>query len=98
MAVLSTRQTALVGVVIGLITSGSVLALLWFGVAGVLAAGRTDWMHLLWPSCVMLTVGWRHTVPGIMITVSSVAINCLMYVVIALGLRACGRLPRKPTM
>jgi hypothetical protein len=47
---------------------------------------------VLWPSSVMLTSGWCSTVPGILITISSIAINCLLYVCVALLLRACVRL------
>ena len=36
-------------------------------------------MHALWPSFIMLTLGWRTTPAGILITISSVAINCLVY-------------------
>jgi hypothetical protein len=76
-----------VGAVMGLLISCGILALFWFGVAGVLRVGHTDLTHLLWPSSVMLVGGWRSTVPGVMITVSSVAINCLLYaaVVFVLG-------------
>jgi len=55
------------------------LALLWFGVAGVLYTGNTNLMHVFWPSSVMLVGGWCCTVPGIMITASSVVINCSLY-------------------
>ena len=81
------KQVALVGVVVGLIVSASVLALIWFGVAGVLRSGHTDLMLLLWPSSVMLVTGWRTTVPGILITISSIAMNCVMYAGIAVLLR-----------
>jgi hypothetical protein len=46
---------------------------------------------VLWPSSAMLTLGWCCTVPGIMTTISSVAINCLLYMAIALLLRTCVR-------
>jgi threonine/homoserine/homoserine lactone efflux protein len=45
----------------------------------------------------MLTAGWCCTVAGILITISSIAINCLTYAGIALlfrvGLRAIKRRP-----
>jgi hypothetical protein len=41
-----------------------------------------------WPSSVMLTLDWCCTVLGILITASSVAINCLIYIAIGLLLRA----------
>jgi len=67
----------LIGALFGLAISGAVLTLLWFGVAGVLHANATgtDWMHVFWPASVMLVVGWRSTIPGLMITVSAVAIK-----------------------
>jgi hypothetical protein len=34
-------------------------------------------MYVFWPSSVMLVVGWRTTILGIMITASSVVINYL---------------------
>jgi hypothetical protein len=34
-------------------------------------------MYVFWPSSVMLVVGWRTTILGIMITPSSVVINYL---------------------
>ena len=81
------RLALSVGAVAGLLISGGILALFWFGVAGVLRVGHTDLTHLLWPSSVMLVRGWRSTVPGVMITVSSVAINCLWYATVVFVLR-----------
>lgn len=63
------------------------LALLWFGVAGVLVVGKTDLMYVFWPASVMLVAGWCRTIPGIMITASAVAINCLLYMAVAYSLR-----------
>jgi hypothetical protein len=73
------KRVVLAGMVVGGIVSGTILALFWFGVAGVLRMGHTNLMLLLWPSSVMLVGGWRTTVPGVLITISSVAINCLLY-------------------
>jgi hypothetical protein len=75
----------LIGVFVGFCVSLAVLALLWFGVAGVLNVGRTDLMYIFWPSSLMLTVGWRSTAHGIATTVVSVAINCLLYMAVAYG-------------
>jgi hypothetical protein len=50
---------------------------------------RIDLRVILWPSSVILTVGWFSTTPGILTTMLSVAINCLFYVAVALSLRAC---------
>jgi hypothetical protein len=86
---MNVRQTAATGGAIGLIVSGTVLVLLWrFGVWRLMTIGSTDLRVVLWPSSVMLTSGWRSTLPGIMTTISSIAINCLVYMAIALLLRA----------
>jgi hypothetical protein len=58
---LTTRRVAIVGGAVGLLASGVVLVLLWFGVAGVLRIGHTDLMYLLWPSSLMLTITWDKT-------------------------------------
>ena len=47
---MTTRRVLLAGGIVGLLVSGVVLALLWFGVAGVLGVGGTDLMSVLWPS------------------------------------------------
>jgi len=86
---MTVRQTTMLGGIVGLITSSAVMVLLWFGVSGVLIFHRTDLIYVLWPSAVMLVGGWRSTLPGIMITASSVVMNCLIYAAIALLLRAC---------
>jgi len=57
--------------------------------AGILALGKTDVRVILWPSSIVITVGWCTTAAGIMTTISSIAINCLLYVGIALLLRRC---------
>jgi len=94
---MTVRQTMAVGGVVGLTLSGAVLVLLWFfGVWRFMRIGNTDLRVVLWPSSIMLTGGWCCTVPGIMTTISSIAINCLLYAAIALGLRACFRLVIKP--
>jgi len=72
----------------------AVLMLLWFGVAGVLIVGHTDTMYVLWPSSSILTVGWRSTVPGVMTTMASVAINCLLYMAIVYVLHRVVRIVR----
>jgi len=93
---MATRQVLIVGGTIGLLVSSAVLALIGFGVAGVLRVGRTDLnlMYVFWPSSVMLTVGWRTTIPGVMITASSVVINCLLYMALAYTLLRVARLVR----
>ncbi|MGA9980639.1 MAG: hypothetical protein WBQ08_18605 [Candidatus Sulfotelmatobacter sp.] len=82
----------IVGGIVGLLVSTAVLALLWFGVAGALVVGRTDLMYVFWPASVMLVGGWRGTIPGMMITATAVAINCLLYMAVAYFLRVVVRL------
>jgi len=89
---LTTRRVAIVGGVVGLLASGVVLVLLWFGVAGVLRTGHTDLMYLLWPSSLMLTITWDRTLFGITLTVLSVALNALMYGTIAILVEKARRL------
>lgn len=81
-----TRLVLGTGAFVGFCVSLAVLALFWFGVAGVLNVGRTDLIYIFWPSSLMLTVGWRSTAPGIATTVISVGINCLLYMAVAYGL------------
>ena len=90
-----TRQVLIVGGIVGLLVSSVVLALIWFGVGGVLNVGGTDLMYVFWPSSVMLVVGWRSTIPGVMITVSSVVINCLLYMAVAYALLLVARFLRR---
>jgi hypothetical protein len=75
-----------IGAFVGFCVSLAVLALLWFGIAGVLTVGRTDLMYIFWPSSLMLIGGWRTTALGIATTVVSVAINCVLYMAVAYGL------------
>ena len=76
-------------VIAALVVSGTVLALLYFGVAGVLNVGNgVNLMRVLWPASCVLVLGW-HTFPsGIAITIASVLLNCGMYVLVFLGLRS----------
>ena len=77
----------------GLLVSVAVLALMWFGVSGVLITGpHTDLMYLFWPSSLMLTIGWNKTLVGITLTIISVDLNILMYGQIAILLRIVFRL------
>lgn len=85
---MTVKQTATIASGAALIVSGTILGLLWrFGVWRYMQLGHTDLRVILWPSSVMLTVGWCSTLPGILTTMSSVAINCLLYIGIALLLR-----------
>ena len=89
---MTTRQALIVGGIVGLLVSTVVLALLWFGVSGVLIVGKTDLMYVFWPASVMLVVGWRSTIHGMMITALAIAINCLLYMGVAYFLRLVVRL------
>ena len=80
---MTSRLILFAGAVVGFCVSMAVLALLWFGVSGVLIVGKIDLMYVFWPSSLMLTVGWRSTVYGVTTTVESVFINCLLYMVVA---------------
>jgi len=85
---MTVKQTVAIAGGAALIVSGVVSGLLWrFGVWQYMLLGHTDLRVILWPSSVMLTAGWCSTLPGILITISSVAINCLLYIGIALLLR-----------
>lgn len=81
------RSTILVGGITGLVVSCGVLALVWFGVSGVLRVGHTDLMYVLWPSSLILIGGWHTTQLGIILTICSVIVNCLMYVGLGLVIR-----------
>jgi hypothetical protein len=84
---MTTRQTVAAGGVVGLAVSVVVLALLLkYGIWEIML-GNVDLRAVLWPSSVMVTVGWCCTVPGILTTVFSIAINCLIYIAVALLLR-----------
>ena len=87
---LTKKRTAIIGAILGLLVCAAVLILLdLYGVWYLLPIGHTDLRVLLWPSSVMLTVGWRTTLPGVLITLSSIAINCMVYAGIAIALHAC---------
>lgn len=90
------NQAVFAGAAVGLIVSAIVLILLWLGLGFGIAVGNINITNLLWPSSIMLIRGWRSTVPGVMITMSSVAINCILYAAIAFLLRAFIRLVTKP--
>jgi len=54
----------------------------------VLTVNEIDMMYILWPASLILTTGWRTTVPGITLTVISVLLNSITYAVLAVLLRA----------
>jgi flagellar motor component MotA len=87
---MGTKRTAIIGSAIALIVCGTVLGLLCrYGIWEIMVLGKTDLRVILWPSSIMITVGWCCTVAGIMTTVSSIAINCILYAGVALLLRRC---------
>jgi hypothetical protein len=89
---MTVRQAVVAGGSVGLAVPALVLALLWrYGVWEIML-GSVDLRRALWPSSVIMMVGWCCTVPGVLMTVLSVAINCFLYVAIALLLRAGIRL------
>jgi mannose/fructose/N-acetylgalactosamine-specific phosphotransferase system component IIC len=85
------KNALIAGAVIGLIVCGGILSLLWFGVSGVLGVRGIDLMYVLWPSSVLLVVTWHSTITGVTITALAVAMNCLMYMTLALVVRASVR-------
>jgi hypothetical protein len=87
---MSTRQTAIIASAVALIVCGTFLDLLWsYGIWEIMLFGKTDVRVILWPSSIMMTVGWRSTTAGITMTISSIAINCILYIGITLLLRRC---------
>jgi hypothetical protein len=85
---LTASKAAVLGGAIGLAISFTVLVLLWFRVSEVLFIGNVDCASVLWPSFFMITTTWRTTVPGLVITASSIAINSLVYAALAVAFRA----------
>ncbi len=83
----TTKAAALLGASVGLTISFAVLALLWFGVLGVLTIKGVDLIYIAWPSSIILTVGWRSTPHGVATTIISV-MNCGLYGIIGILLRA----------
>jgi hypothetical protein len=71
---MTVKQTAMIAGGAALIVSGTVLGLLWrFGVWQYMLLGHTDLRVIMWPSSVMLTVGWCSTLPGILGTQTGTA-------------------------
>jgi hypothetical protein len=68
-----------------------VLALLEIYGVWKIMLGKVDLRAVLWPSSIMLPINWYSTVSGLLTTISSVAINCSIYIGIALLLRAAIR-------
>lgn len=73
----------------GLITSGTVLVLLGFGVSGVLILSNgINLKYVLFPMYGTLLVTWRTTPIGIIVTAYLVAFNCTIYIAVGLALSA----------
>jgi hypothetical protein len=90
-ALVSARQAAILGGAVGLAVSAVILVLLWWGVAGILFVGNVDLASLFWPSFFLLTTNWHSSVPGAAITLCAIAINCLIYALLALAVWAAVR-------
>ena len=89
---MSTKQIAIIASAVAFTVCGTVLGLLWeYGIWEIMVLGKTDVRVILWPSSIMISVGWYSTPAGIMMTISSIGINCILYVGIALLLRQCSR-------
>jgi ABC-type Na+ efflux pump permease subunit len=83
------KRLALIGAGIGLLICVTILLFLWlYGIFEWKIGGPhgLDLTRLLWPSSIMLTAGWRHTVRGALIAFILVAINCLIYAAVAAGI------------
>ena len=89
---MGTKQIAILASAVAFTVCATVLGLLWkYGIWEIMVLGKTDVRAILYPSSIMITVGWYSTPAGIMTTISSIAINCLLYVAIAVLLRKCFR-------
>jgi hypothetical protein len=82
---MSARQAAILGGAVGLAVSAVILVLLRWGVAGILFVGNADLASLFWSSFFLLTTNWHSSVPGAAISLCAVAINCLIYAMLALA-------------
>ena len=82
------KQSILFGAAIGFVVSSIILVLLWFGVSGILRVGSADLMYVLWPASIIMSLEWRSTPLGIVITLIAVVMNCGMYAAGLLVLRA----------
>jgi len=91
------NASAITGATAGLLSSITIIGFLYFHMWGVLTIGRTDLSRVLWPSLIMLTGGWRTTAAGIMITVLSVIINCLLYATIAVVIHVSAQVIKRAT-
>ncbi len=85
---ITVRRTVMAGGAVGLAIPLAVLALLEIYGVWQIMVGRIDLRAVLWPSSIMLPINWYCTVAGLLTTMSSLAINCLIYIAIALLLRA----------
>ena len=85
----------LISAMLGLIVPVIALTLLSFGLPSDFMAGNLNLTRVLWPPYVMLVVGWHSTLRGIVITISAILINCLIYITIALLFSASIREIRK---
>src|SRR5690348_3202651 len=82
------RQSAGLGGMVGLLVCLLLLTLLWSGVSGVINVWGTETMFVLWPTALMLTVGWSTSTTGVAITILAVILNCITYALIAVALQS----------
>lgn len=80
-------KTSIVGAAIELVAPVFVLTLLAFGLGFGVAVGDVNLTGILWPTSVMLLVGWNRTITGMATTLFSILINCVLYASVALLLR-----------
>ena len=73
------RKAASLGCGMGLTVCAAILALMWWGVSGVLFVGNVDLASVFWPSFFLLTTTWHSSAYRVAITLSAIAINCLIY-------------------
>jgi hypothetical protein len=84
---MTSRQAALAGGGAGLIVSAAILLLMAYGVSGVMSSFGPDLRAILWPGSLALTVGWRSTASGVLITTVAVVSNVILYSIVAVVLR-----------
>ena len=85
------RQAAILGGGMGLTVSAVILALMWWGVSGVLFVSNIDLASVFWPSFFLLTTRWHSSVHGAVITLCAIAINCVIYALLTAAVWAVVR-------
>lgn len=86
---MTNNQAAWTGAFVGLIGPVIVLVLLYsYGVFEIMF-GSMNLTQLFWPSSRFMIIGWNSSARGILTTLFSVSLNCLLYMMIAVALRVC---------